>query len=229
MSPRFEDTSTELLGRVRSGDSDALNELCDRYWYPLYTWLIVRGVARTPSDAEDYVQGFFEKMLSRGEFQKPRDGRGAFRNFLIKCLKNYVIDQARKKKIALAPLADGDSEPLENIESSERADAAFKKAWAWTVFESAKSQIQRIWQGEGRGDLFEALSPYLEGDVNPEGLEALGRRFGFSHGNIRVQLYRLRKDLRQKLHILIVADLPDDATPEEQESERRFFLEALIL
>jgi DNA-directed RNA polymerase specialized sigma24 family protein len=47
------------------GAPQALAELCARYWRPLYAFVRRRG--RSPEDAQDLVQGFFEHLIgSRG-------------------------------------------------------------------------------------------------------------------------------------------------------------------
>lgn len=47
------------------GGPQALAQLCERYWRPLYAFARRRG--RYPEDAQDLVQGFFEYLIaSRG-------------------------------------------------------------------------------------------------------------------------------------------------------------------
>lgn len=225
----FDKTSLTLLNRVRSGDEAALNELCTRYWYPLYTWLLTSRLARNEADAQDFLQGFFAKMLARESLAAHRPERGRFCSYLLTCLKHHVIDVRRRPEPS-APLAGEEAQDqLENILVAETADAAFEKAWAWDIFEAARQRLRHEWVGAGQGDFFDAVSPYLEGNRNSDGLEEIGRRFGLSHENIRVRVHRLKKQFRDVLTVLVVTDLPEDATPEERSGEVRRFLEALLL
>jgi hypothetical protein len=48
-------------GRAEAGP-EALAQLCERYWPPLYAFARHRGFS--PEDAQDLVQGFFEQPLS---------------------------------------------------------------------------------------------------------------------------------------------------------------------
>ena len=53
-----------VLGAVQSSASCAqkgLAELCGLYWRPLYAFARRRG--RSPEDAQDLVQGFFEHLI----------------------------------------------------------------------------------------------------------------------------------------------------------------------
>ena len=40
---------------------EALAQLCQTYWYPLYAYIRRRG--ESPADAEDLTQGFFARLL----------------------------------------------------------------------------------------------------------------------------------------------------------------------
>ena len=69
----------------------ALAELCRRYWQPLYTFARRRG--RSPEDAQDLVQGFFEHLIgSRGLATVDRS-KGRFRSFLLASFQNFIVDR----------------------------------------------------------------------------------------------------------------------------------------
>jgi RNA polymerase sigma factor (sigma-70 family) len=225
----FEKTSPTLIREAHKGSREAMEELCRRYWYPLYTWLLVTRLGRTEHDAEDFVQGFFEKMLERESLAAHDSTKGRFRTYLLTCLKRYVIDRHRKWTPDLVEPSDDEGDPLSNIEEHERADAAFEKAWAWEILEVAKTRLRGEWQRSGRVELFDAFAPYLEGQRSEDGLEAIGQRNGLSHGNTRIQLHRLKKQLRDVLVTMVDGELPDDATAEERSDEMRRFLEAILL
>lgn len=70
--------------------------LCRIYWYPLYAYLRRSGC--DVATAEDYVQGFFTDVLSRGSLQLADPTRGKFRTFLITACKNSVSNQRRNAR-----------------------------------------------------------------------------------------------------------------------------------
>src|SRR5512136_2257740 len=45
------------------GSREALEKLCQTYWYPLYAFIRRRG--HCPEDAEDLTQAFFERFLRK--------------------------------------------------------------------------------------------------------------------------------------------------------------------
>lgn len=226
---RFDQTSLTLLRQVQAGDGQALEELCSRYWYPLYTWLLASRTASNHDTAQDYVQGFFEKMLGQGRLVAHQPERGQFRSYLLTCLKNYVIDLIRKPRLATVEPPPDEPEWLGNFATREVADAAFQKAWAWDLVEAAKGRLRHEWQRAGQVEFFDAIAPYLEGSRSEEGLEAIAEKFGLSHGNVRQRIHRLREPLEEIITTLVLADLPDDASPKERADEMKAFMEALVL
>lgn len=85
----------EKAGRKSSVDADvALGELCRAYWYPLYVYVRRRG--RTKEDAEDLVQGFFERFLAKNYLEGLDAERGKFRAFLLAALQHYMVNEWKR-------------------------------------------------------------------------------------------------------------------------------------
>jgi RNA polymerase sigma-70 factor (ECF subfamily) len=62
---RFATTSWSVIlcaGGSGSESRDALQQLCEAYWYPLYAWL--RRKKYTAADAEDVTEGLFAQLRS---------------------------------------------------------------------------------------------------------------------------------------------------------------------
>jgi RNA polymerase sigma-70 factor (ECF subfamily) len=74
-------------GRKSSPHSDqALAELCQVYWYPLYAY--VRRRTQSREEAEDLTQGFFERFLEKNYLEGLSADRGKFRAFLQAALRD---------------------------------------------------------------------------------------------------------------------------------------------
>src|SRR5258708_1528349 len=67
----FATTHWSVVLAARRSDSTrgraALEKLCQTYWYPLYAF--VRRLGHRSHDAEDMVQGFFERCLEKDYFR----------------------------------------------------------------------------------------------------------------------------------------------------------------
>src|ERR1044072_6995696 len=77
----------------------ALNQLCSRYWFPLYAYARRQGC--DPEAAQDAVQGFFARLLLRRDLESIRPEKGRFRTFLLTSMKNFLInswDRERARK-----------------------------------------------------------------------------------------------------------------------------------
>src|SRR2546430_1717728 len=129
-------TSVDLLARARTGDADAVNELCNRYLPRLQKWAHGRlpSYARGSLDTYDLVQDTLMAVVQKlGTFEPRHDG--AFQAFLRTALLNKVRDQIRAAQrrpvdvLATDHPADGPS-PIEEAigtETLERYEAALQR------------------------------------------------------------------------------------------------------
>ena len=75
---------------------DALERLCETYWYPLYAFARRKGCS--PHLSEDLVQGFFAQMLRLKSLGKASRERGRFRSFLLASFQHYIADAYARSK-----------------------------------------------------------------------------------------------------------------------------------
>src|SRR5436190_1853421 len=69
----------------------ALETLCRTYWQPLYAF--VRRQGHNPSDAEDLIQSFFERLIGRDGFGSVSREKGRLRSFLLVSLKRFLVNE----------------------------------------------------------------------------------------------------------------------------------------
>lgn len=128
------ESSFELIGRIKQGDDEAVEELCTRYLPRLKRWAHGRlpSTSRGLLDTEDLAQEILTRALARVDTFEPRH-EGAFQAYVRQMLMNRVRDEARKgkRRPAASPLdedhAAADPSPLEiaiGRERLERYDAA---------------------------------------------------------------------------------------------------------
>src|SRR3954465_10449249 len=67
---------------------DALTQLCNDYWYPLYAYVRRRG--HSPHDAQDLTHAFFECLLERQSLATADPSKGGFRSFILGAM-NYFL------------------------------------------------------------------------------------------------------------------------------------------
>src|SRR4030095_11139016 len=72
----------------------ALAELCEAYWYPLYSFARRRGCDH--EDASDLTQAFFVHLIEKHALDGLTPTRGRFRAFLLASFKNFQSDARQR-------------------------------------------------------------------------------------------------------------------------------------
>jgi len=81
-----------------SPQAEALEQLCRTYWPPLFAFLRRQG--STPHEAEDIVQGFFERFLAKDYLRDVSRDKGRFRSFLLASIRHYAANVRRDARTA---------------------------------------------------------------------------------------------------------------------------------
>jgi RNA polymerase sigma-70 factor (ECF subfamily) len=209
----------------------ALESLCQTYWYPLYAF--VRRLGHSPHDAEDLVQAFFAQCLGKNYLAAADQDRGRFRSFLLLALKRFLAnewDKSRaRKRGGSAPAVPLDALTPEQRYALEPADhltpdRLFERRWALTLLEKVLSRLRGEHAEAGRSAAFDALKEALvPGSGGPPYLE-LAARLGMTEAAVKVAVHRLRRRYRHLLEAEIANTV---ASPEEVAAERRYLLSVL--
>src|SRR5436190_1827176 len=105
MHGRFETTRWSIVLAARTGQSvesrDALERLCEAYWYPVYA--LVRRQGFEAEEARDLTQGYFTRLIERRDLKDVDPTLGRFRSFILASVKHFLsneLDRERTKKRA---------------------------------------------------------------------------------------------------------------------------------
>jgi len=205
----------------------ALEELCRRYWFPLYAYARHGGTAH--ADAEDLVQGFFVSQFLQTNFlQDLNSKKGSFRAFLLACFNHYSINEwkraGRQKRGGGAdhlPLdwATAD-ETFQSFMAAETPEKMYDRAWAVTLLERVLAQLGQKMQANGRRELFEELKPVLAGDRDDFSYRDAAKRLKQSDEALRQRAKRMRERLQE----LIRHEILKTCDPTQVEEEIRWLL-----
>jgi RNA polymerase sigma-70 factor (ECF subfamily) len=204
---RFRTThwSVVLSARDKTGldSSNALEILCQTYWYPLYAF--VRRQGHSPPDAQDLTQEFFARLLEKNYLQAADRQKGRFRTFLLIVLKRFLANEWDKAK---AQKRGGGQQPMlfdtnlaEQRYLGEGAsdlspDRVYERQWAFTLVDRAMRHLREAYCSEGNQREFEALKPCLTADRGEIAYADLASGLGMSEGAARVAVHRMRKRFR---------------------------------
>lgn len=111
-------TSTSLLMRVKTDDSEAWRRLAYLYGPMVYRW--ARKAGLQPSDAQDIVQNVFISVASGIEhFRRSRPG-DSFRGWLYTICRHKTLDHFRGREQALAAGGSTHQQQLQQFATPER-------------------------------------------------------------------------------------------------------------
>ena len=226
-----------MISKARKDDSDsqeALENLCRDYWRPVYAF--VRSAGHSSTDAEDLTQDFFAHFLERRGFSQAAEHRGRFRSFLLRCVKNHLIDQNRARNAAKR----GGNLPIHAIDGAEwerewgdevslssgQPEAVFDRHWATSLVANVLEEIHRDYVNLGKESLFLALSPAIHGSPDAGFYDAASEELGSTVNAVRLATSRLRSRYRKAL-FNEVAELIENPTDEEVKAEITYLYRAL--
>ncbi len=184
----------------------ALEALCQTYWFPLYVFLRRQG--NDASQAEDHTQAFLAFLLEKQALSKADPKRGRFRSFLLASLKNFLANERAR---AAALKRGGDRKVLSlDIENAERRYALkpvdelspeklFARSWALTVLDRTMDRLRAEAAAAQKQKLFDALRVYLTADKSSVPCRDMAAELNMSEGAVRVAAHRLRRRYRAML------------------------------
>ncbi|MBL9132990.1 MAG: sigma-70 family RNA polymerase sigma factor [Verrucomicrobiaceae bacterium] len=237
MTSTFPNTRWSLIlaaGAEEAGRDAALAELCRLYWYPLYAH--ARRSGRSPEDAQDLTQGFFEHVIEARLFERVEGpDKGRLRSFLMRGLQNFMLkehrDASRLKRGGGAKLVELDAlaaeerlaqEPV----TEESPERLFDRRWAQAVIEAAHARLRADYERAGKTQLFAVLAPLVDKTDRAIPMTGVAAELGVTEGNARVMLFRLRKQFRAALQTEMMRTLTDDGDLKQEMEHLRAALAA---
>lgn len=229
----FPTTRWSLVLQVNEGAQEesrvALEELCQRYWYPLYAYVRLRGFR----EAEDLTQGYFERLLAQEVFARADVDRGRLRTFLLTDLKHFLADETRR---ATALKRGGGHEivSIEGLEAEERfekegglggdPEKVYQRAWAETLIKGIVEGIEAEYRKSGKAETFALIREHLYGKEAELSYEDMAVRLGCSVSAARLTVFRMRQRFRGLLESEIAHTV---ASSEDVNDEIDFLFQAV--
>lgn len=226
----FPETHWSMLAAASAhGDEAAriaMNELCQRYWQPVYA--VVRSLGSEQEDARDRTQSFFLYLLDSATLRKADKRRGRFRTFLMTVLWRFLRDERKREA---ADKRGGDREPVTWDEEGEEVPAFWAepgelldREWALSTMERAIETVRREFI-RARGDTaWSVWRGFLPGSVSVPSITAAASILNLSEAGARTEIHRLRNRCREALRRELMATV---SSPEELEEELAYLGRAL--
>jgi RNA polymerase sigma factor (sigma-70 family) len=199
-----------------------LESLIQRYWRPVYAYLIRRWNC-SPQDAADLTQDFFAGLFEEDFLHEASPERGRFRTFLKLKLKDLVLHEftrrsAQKRgggtKILSIDRADADR-AVELQWPGLTPEEEFDRVWAVSVLSQAMEELRKKLTGEGREAVFKAFWNCTAA-TPPQTYRRCADELGLKVNDVGNFVFRARAELRKILR-QNVREIVDREGDDEQE------------
>ena len=204
----------------------ALEELCQTYWAPLYTFVRSRGY--TLHDAQDLTQSFFAYLIERKIYTRVDRRKGRFRSFLRASVKNFLADASGRER-ALKRGGGQDFLPLheeqikeaeslfQNHQSAPTEELIFDRSWAEALVAAGLKRLSADYRSEAKEELFNELRVFLVRSAKPPPACAdLAGRLGMTESTLRSHVTRLRARYREALRAEVRRTVDTEAEVDEE-------------
>ena len=188
-------------------------------------YAFIRRQGAGAEDAEDLTQGFFARLLERGDLLTAEQEKGKLRTFLLAGVKNHMVQDWRhrtaEKRGGSAVALSFDAAAAEGryaLEPADHAspDALFDRRWALDTPEEAMHRLEQEYAEAAKSELHAALQPFIADRPQGAAYDAIGPQFGMSTGAVQVAVHRLRQRFRKSLEAVVAETVGSAADAGEE-------------
>ena len=211
--------------------SEAMGQLCQTYWYPLYAYVRRRGY--DVHAAQDLTQEFFARLLAKNYLSVVDRNKGKFRSFLLACLEHFLAREwiranAQKRgggQIAFSlDAVDAENRYLLEPATDLTPEKIYDRRWATTLLDRAMTRLEAECLANDKGDLFATVKGFLSGEKGEAGYRDIATSLNTSEAAIKMTVYRLRQRYGELVRDEIAQTV---ATAAEVDEELRYLIALL--
>jgi RNA polymerase sigma factor (sigma-70 family) len=228
----FPPTSWSLLARAANPDTvaPAVNDFAELYDNAVR--LFILSIVRDREQAQELTQQFFLKVVLPGRlFDKANHTKGRFRDFLKQSIRNFLIDEHRRRT---RQKRKGDVEALRPdgfkggwdavaLESLPAHDAAFLRGWAQSLVRAALARVWIVCQDKKQEQHFRVFEARYFSPAEMPSWNDVGEPFGLDGKKARERGETVARHFRVVVRDLIGLD------PDSEEQVDEAILELLSL
>ena len=217
--------SVVLAAREKASPAgqQALERLCQAYWYPLYAY--VRRQGQDQESAKDLTQGFFARLLEKNYLKHVRPQRGKFRYFLLGSLKHFLSDEwdkahTRKRGggqtfVSLDAATAEERYRLEPVDLMD-AEKLFERRWALTILDQARQRLREEYLQAGEAAFYERLIMFAAPERDALSYAQVAAEFGFSESKVKSAVFRMRQRHRELVRAEVAHTVGTSAEVDEE-------------
>jgi len=186
--------------RSKPEAQEALERLCQLYWFPIYAHFRRKGNAA--EESADLTQAFFAHLLESDALDAAEPERGRFRSFLLTSATNFLANEYHKqtaqkrgggKVIISIDLRDAEGRLLKDPADGHTAERAFERSWALALLDRVFTSLKTEYETSDRGQLFEGLYVFLAKGDQAKTYREAGHDLRMTEAAVKVAVHRMRK------------------------------------
>ena len=199
----FATTRWTVIAACRQDDEtrarEALAELCQTYWRPVY--LRIRHHGYAAHDAQDLTQDFFLHLLEGKWLDQLDEVKGRFRAYLATTLQNFLRKQWRRRwtlrrgrgcDLLQIEAADAEESYALALATQTTPESLYEREWACVVVNQTLQQLRIEMRAAGREFLFDHFEAILGAETRNFRFEQLADALNLSVGALHGTLHRWR-------------------------------------
>jgi len=207
----FPATAWDVISRALNSSTAVrragLEELCARYWKPVYYYVRV-GWAKSNEDAKDLTQAFLLWLVEGSALRRYLPERASFRTYLKSLLKHFLQHEGewagRRKRGGAVRFMNVDDHLYEIRSRPDPAsfehdpDRAFDREWLEGLLARAVDRVrERCLPDERQAFRFRVFEAYdlCSPELRPT-YAALAARLGLRESDVRNYLFAVREEVR---------------------------------
>ena len=214
-----------------SGAKEALEQICQTYWYPLYAY--VRRKGNSPEEAEDLTQEFFARLLARNDFARVCPEKGRFRAYLLAAINHHPCDRRDYDRAAkrgggqvILSLDAQEAEERYRLEPLDirSPNRLYERRWALALLERARMRLREEYLVAGKGDLYQLLNALEPGAAERLSYAEIAQRLDKTESAVKTEASRLRRRYGELVRAEIAQTVP---SPADVDDELRYLLSVI--
>lgn len=209
--------------RAKPEAREALERLCQLYWFPIYAHFRRKGNSADAS--ADLTQAFFAHLLESDALDTAEPERGRFRSFLLTSANNFLANEYHKQTaqkrgggrvFVSIDVRDAEGRLLRDPADGHTAERAFERSWAMALLDRVFQQLKAEYESTDRTELFAELYVFLPKGERPKSYRDAAGDLRMTEAAVKVAVHRLRKHFGELLReeILQTVEKPEDIDEE---------------
>jgi RNA polymerase sigma factor (sigma-70 family) len=185
---------SRMLGDSDDGRRRALEDLCLRYWKPMY-YYIRTAWPQSNEDAKDVNQAFFLWLAEKNPLRSFDPSKGSFRKYVKVVLWRFVRDRCKSDRARPLSLEEGN---LESRLADPEAGRELDREWARQLAREAIHRVRRRLEAAGHETWFRAYEAYDLAGGSPT-YAAVAASLALTENQVRKILSAVRRQVRQEI------------------------------